>query len=92
MRRRSASKIGSSAGTDSDTCPRARLPAFSPRRQLTYIQGNYDKADSLFLRAIGIQEKVLGADHSDLATYLGGRAHVLQTQVIFTSRHPSLVS
>ena len=42
----------------------------------------YQEADELYLRAIGIQEKVLGPDHPDLGTLLNNRASGLGAQVI----------
>ena len=48
-------------------------------------QGKPDKADSICVRAIEIQEKALGPDHPDLVLFLASRATLLQRQV-----HPPL--
>ena len=45
------------------------------------IQGKYEEADSLHLRAIDIGEKKLGPDHPNLATWLNNRAGLLENQV-----------
>ena len=45
------------------------------------MQGKYDEADPLYLRAIEIGEKTLGPDHPDLATRLNNRARLLESQV-----------
>lgn len=44
-------------------------------------QGKYDDADSLYLRALEINEKAFGPDHPDVATTLNNRAMLLETQV-----------
>ncbi|CAN0356259.1 unnamed protein product, partial [Ectocarpus fasciculatus] len=44
-------------------------------------QGKYQEADPLYLRAIEIGERTLGADHPDLATRLNNRAGLLEKQV-----------
>ena len=46
------------------------------------LQGKLEEADELYLRAIGIQEKALGPDHSVLAVSLNNRAIGLRMQVI----------
>lgn len=44
-------------------------------------QGKYTEADPLYLRAIDIRERVLGADHPELAISLCTRGQLLQAQV-----------
>lgn len=44
-------------------------------------QGKYSEADPLYLRAIEIRERILGADHPDLAISLGTRGRLLCAQV-----------
>lgn len=44
-------------------------------------QGKYEEADSLYRGVIESGEKMLGADHPDLATILDSRAGLLQNQV-----------
>lgn len=45
------------------------------------LQGKYTEADPLYLRAIEIRERVLGADHPDLAISLSTRGQLLRAQV-----------
>ena len=45
------------------------------------LQGKFNEADKLHLRAIGIQEMFFGPEHPSLAEFLGGRARVLHLQV-----------
>lgn len=45
------------------------------------LQGKYDEADPLYVRAIAIGEKALGRDDPDLAVYLNNRAELLRAQV-----------
>ena len=47
------------------------------------FQGIFDKADSLYIRAIEITEKTLGSDHPDLALRINNRAGLLRAQVRF---------
>lgn len=47
----------------------------------TGFQGKYGEADALYVRAIGIGDKVLGAVSPHLATWLSNRASVLEKQV-----------
>lgn len=49
------------------------------------LKGKLEEAGVLYLRAIRIQEKALGPDHSDLASSLSNRANVLWAQVIDSS-------
>ncbi|CAN0068607.1 unnamed protein product, partial [Ectocarpus sp. 12 AP-2014] len=51
-------------------------------------QGNYAEAAPLYLRAIEIQEKILGPDHQDLATTLNNRAGLLESQGKFAEAEP----
>ena len=44
-------------------------------------QGKYEEADRLLLRAIGIQETIVGPDHPKLAISLVYRATFLKAQV-----------
>lgn len=44
-------------------------------------QGKYDKADELFLRAIGISERNLGDDHLTSALHRANRANLLMKKV-----------
>lgn len=48
-------------------------------------QGKHEEADALLLKAIGIQENALGANHPALAISLYNRASVLHEQVILPS-------
>lgn len=48
---------------------------------LLAVQGKYDEADPLYLRAIKIGEKTLWPDHPDLAITLNNRAALLKSQV-----------
>lgn len=50
------------------------------------IQGKLAEADHLYLRAIQIGEKKLGADHPALATWLNNRAGLLHAQVRATQK------
>lgn len=45
------------------------------------FQGVYAKAEQFYERCQSIQEKVLGAEHPDLATTLSNRARLLHKQV-----------
>ena len=45
------------------------------------LQGKYDEAEPLYVRATEIREKVLGPDHPDVATALMSRAGLMQAQV-----------
>ena len=45
-------------------------------------QCKLEEADALLLRAIGIEEKILGPNHPAVAIVLGNRAGVLQALVI----------
>lgn len=45
------------------------------------FQGNYAEAEPLYVRALEIREKILGADHHDLATTLNDLALLLNAQV-----------
>lgn len=47
------------------------------------LQGKYDTATLLFLRATEIQERILGPNHKDLASPLKARAWILGEQVKF---------
>lgn len=48
---------------------------------LRHLQGKHAEAEAFFLRAIGIQEKVPGPDHLDVATTLNNLAKMLYKQV-----------
>lgn len=53
------------------------------------FQGKYAEAEHLYVRALGIREKVLGADHYDLATTLNDLALLLNAQVRVLDFPPS---
>lgn len=53
----------------------------SHKSTLLLIQGKYEEADLLYLRAIEIGEKALVSDHPDLGTWLNNRAESLRAQV-----------
>lgn len=48
---------------------------------MTATQGKHEVADSLYQRAIAIEENASGPDHPHLAVTLNNRANVLQEQV-----------
>jgi hypothetical protein len=41
-------------------------------------QGKYKEAEPLFVRALAIREKALGAEHPDVATVLGNYSSLLR--------------
>ena len=41
------------------------------------LQGKYDEAEPLYVRAMAIDEKVYGPDHPEVATDLNNRAGLL---------------
>ena len=45
------------------------------------LQGKYDEAEPLYVRAMAIDEKVYGPDHPEVARDLNNRAELLQQQV-----------
>ena len=45
------------------------------------LQGKFAEAERLYERCQGIEDKVLGPEHPDLATTLDDRANLLQSQV-----------
>ncbi|CAN0251232.1 unnamed protein product, partial [Ectocarpus sp. 4 AP-2014] len=51
-------------------------------------QGKYTEADPLYLRAIEIRERVLGAEHPDLAISLGARGQLLNAQGKYEEAEP----
>lgn len=53
----------------------------NPALSFLVLQGKYDEADPLYLRAIAITEKALGPDHPSLAESLNNRAELLTAQV-----------
>lgn len=44
-------------------------------------QGKFEAADTLFLRALAIDEKVYGPNHAEVAKDLNNRALLLESQV-----------
>lgn len=57
------------------------LTALLSRFPCIVYQDKYDEAESLYVRAIAIGEKVRGPDHPDLAMFLNNRAALLKDQV-----------
>ena len=47
----------------------------------TITQGKYDKAEPLYVRALAIREKVLGADHHSTAQSCNNLAGLYKSQV-----------
>ncbi|CAN0249525.1 unnamed protein product, partial [Ectocarpus sp. 13 AM-2016] len=47
---------------------------------LLFVQGKYAEAEPLYERSQAVQEKVLGPEHSDVATSLNNRAGLLESQ------------
>jgi len=52
------------------------------------VQGKYDKAETLYKRAIAIGEKSLGPNHPDLATLLNNFAKLLCTRRKYAEARP----
>lgn len=48
---------------------------------LEIVQGKYDDADRLYMRAISISEKLMGPDHPAVAEHLNEQAQLLLVQV-----------
>lgn len=48
---------------------------------MCHLQGKHAEAEALYVRAIGIKEKVLGADHPEVATTLNDLALLHKEQV-----------
>lgn len=48
------------------------------------LQGKYAKAEPLYLRAIGIEEKTLGSDHFQVGVSLNSLAGLFHAQVKFS--------
>lgn len=84
--RRSALKLGRNAqqsGGVVDRCFLAAKPTSLYRilptpYPLAWYKGKYDEAERLYLKAIAIGEKALGADHPKVAEWLNNRAKLLQ--------------
>lgn len=57
-------------------------PVTNPPVRGVISQGKYDKADSLFQRALAMEEKVHGPDHPIVAVYLVRHAEALKEQVM----------
>jgi CHAT domain-containing protein len=51
-------------------------------------QGNYGKAEPLYLRSLAIYEKVLGREHPDVATSLNNLAGIYQSQGNYGKAEP----
>lgn len=55
-----------------------------------YALGNYARAETLYLRSLGIREKALGPDHPDVATTLNNLAGIYSAQGNYPKAEPLL--
>ncbi|MGB6300845.1 MAG: CHAT domain-containing tetratricopeptide repeat protein, partial [Rivularia sp. (in: cyanobacteria)] len=56
--------------------------------ELYRLQGNYSKAEPLYLRSLAIWEKVLGYDHPDMASSLNNLATLYYSQGNYSKAEP----
>ena len=63
-------------------------PSLNKLGDLYYLQGDYNKAQPLYARALAIREKAFGPDHPDVALSLGNLAGIYQDKGRYSEAEP----